>query len=344
MKKRQLYSILLCLALVFSLGISCGCFLFDDSENESQNTLGGKSNTYNVKFIYNNGTSEKVVQVKSGYTVATPDDPTKTNYTFTGWYTDSYLYSKYDFSQPVTSNLTLYAGYELDAVKITNEISLNTIKSIVKIYNKSYNTFLGITTSYSISQGSGFCFRSQSGYYYILTNCHVAKKNPDYSKQEITVEDYRGNTYTGYIYKNSNKSYDAISANYDLACIYFKSSSTNVKALNFGSSDPTKYDDIISLGAPHNQTNFITYGKVNNYRAITLNNTSTSMSNVKFNVIEHTAYIDGGSSGGPLLNTNLQVIGVNYAGTSKTANATYYYSYSIPVSKVQEFLRQYVYN
>lgn len=297
---------------------------------------------YCVTFVYNNNTANKVVTVNKGATVQTPNDPTKANYIFTGWYTDKTFYNKYDFSKAVTQSFTLYAAYELDATTITNEISRNTIRGIVKIYNKSYNSFLGIETSSSTAQGSGFCFHIQNGYYYVLTNCHVAKKNDSYSNQKITIEDYQGNSYTGYIYKNSNKSYEAIAASYDLACLYFKPTSTNVKALSI-SSDPSISDDVVSLGAPKGQSNFITFGSVNTYKKVTLSNTSTSQSNVQFEVIEHTAWIDGGSSGGPLLNANLQVVGVNYAGSDKTQTSVNR-SYAIPASSVNEFLRSYVYN
>lgn len=311
------------------------------SYENPQSITTNNTEKYKVTFVYNNGSADMSVTVSSGETVSTPTDPTKTNYIFIGWYIDKTLTAKYDFSLPVESNFTLYAAYELDAVTITNKISQNTIHGMVKIYNKSYNTFLGFETSSTISQGSGFCFKISSGYYYVLTNCHVAKKDSSYSHQEITIEDYQGKKYTGYIYQNPKKSYSAISASYDLACLYFKPSSTNVTSLVFG-SNPDLSADVVSLGAPQGQTNFITYGNVNLFRTVTLN-TSTDLSNVKFEVIEHTAYIDHGSSGGPLLNSNLQVVGVNYAVNDKTQSIISR-SYAIPVSKVQEFLKSYVYN
>ena len=339
MKKRfRFYSILLLLSIFFSLFLIAGCSLMGTDEDSG---LSSKQ-SYSVTFVYNNNTADKVVTVKKGATVSTPTDPTKFNYVFTGWYTDKYFYNKYDFSKAVTESFTLYAAYELDAAKITNEISRNTIHSIVKIYNKSYNSFLGIETSSSTSQGSGFCFYIQEGYYYILTNCHVAKKDSSYSHQKFTIEDYLGNTYTGYLYQNPKKGYDAIAASYDLACLYFKPTSTNVTALSIG-SDPDVSDDVVSLGAPKGQSNFITFGRVNTYKKVTLSNTSTSLSNVKFEVVEHTAWIDSGSSGGPLLNSKLQVVGVNYASTDKTQSSISR-SYAISSSKVNEFLRSYVYN
>ena len=289
---------------------------------------------HTIKIVYNNTSySDKTINVKDGETLSTPSDPWKRNYLFTGWYTTSGLYNKYDFSQPVTKDFSIYAGYEIDAVKLTNEISTNHMKGIVKVYNKSYNTFLGIETSSATSQGSGFCFNISNGYYYILTNCHVAQLKEDYEKQKYIIEDYQGNTYTGYLYSN------AISSKYDLACLYFKPSSSNVIALDLEYNNAKIDDDVISLGAPEGQSNTITFGKVYNYYSITLSNTPTYLSNVKFDVMVSNAYAYYGSSGGPMLNSDLNIVGVNYA-ISKNLGITY----SIPLEKIKEFLRKYVYN
>ena len=171
-----------------------------------------------------------------------------------------------------------------------------------------------------------------------MTNCHVAKKNSSYDNQKFTIEDYQGKTYEGYLYKNPNKSVSAIAASYDLACLYFKPSSTNVKNLSIVSNNPVSNDDVISLGAPKSQSNSITYGNIYDYRKVTLSETSKALSNVTFEVIYHNAFINNGSSGGPLLDANLSVVGVNYAGNSSGIG------YAIPAEKVKEFLKYYVYN
>lgn len=311
-------------------------------------TYSGKSHTnpkingseFKVTFVYNNDTPNKTIRVKKGQKVSTPSDPVKKNHIFKGWFTDEKCSNKYDFSSIVIKSFTLYADYDLDAVTITNEVSRNTMRSIVKVYSTSYNSFLGIETSTSTKQGSGFCFHIENGYYYILTNCHVAIKDSSYDHLKFTIEDYLGNKYSGHYCKSKN--IEAIAASYDLACLYFKPSSTTVTALKI-SSNPKISDSVISLGSPNGQSNFITYGKVTDYNKVTLSNTPIRESNVNFDVIVHTAWIDGGSSGGPLLNSDLQVIGVNYAGTDKKYSSEDL-SFAIPASKVNEFLHFYVYN
>ena len=198
---------------------------------------------------------------------------------------------------------------------------------------------MGIETEYSTSLGSGFCFKMQGKNYYVLTNCHVAYKESKYSYQKFTVEDYLGNSYTAYLYKNPNKSSSAIAASYDLACLYFTASETNVKELPFASDNSAINEDVIALGSPKGQTNAITFGVVKNYTTVQLSNTSKEESNVEFNVMYSTAVVNNGSSGGPVLNSNLEVVAVVYAG-----NKSDYFSYSVPLLKVKEFLSEYVYS
>lgn len=57
-------------------------------------------------------TEDLVVEVVDGQTVERPDDPTCVGWTFVGWFSDIYLTQEYDFSTPVTANLTLYAKWE----------------------------------------------------------------------------------------------------------------------------------------------------------------------------------------------------------------------------------------
>ena len=297
-----------------------------------------KKMVYEVTFEYNNGNSSTKVEVQEGMTISTPMDPYKENYLFEGWYLDYNLYNKYDFSLEVNNSFTLYAKYILDAAEITNKISNDLIKGVVKIYNKCYNTFLLIPYESSTSQGSGFCFHIQDGYYYFLTNCHVAVLRSGYKKQEFTVVDYQGNEYEAYLYHNPNKNFSAISEGYDLACLYIKPSKTDIMELDFDNDNPSFKDDVISIGAPNGQQNTITYGKVSGYRQITLDDTTPKESNVTFNVVAHNAKIDKGSSGGPLLNSKLNVVGVNYASSTDGT------AYAIPLVKVKSFLKIYVYN
>ena len=317
----------------FSLPVTADLTLYAGYEAEGQHA---------VRFVYGDGRVDSVF-VGDGERVETPDRPEKENYIFTGWYTDEAMTLEYDFSEPVETGFSLYAAYQLDGCAITNAISKNTVKSVVKIYNKCYNqNFFGVTSS-STSQGSGFCFHSQSGgngqYYYVLTNCHVAYKDPAYSYQQFTIVDYQGKEYAGTLYSNSSKKGDAIAANYDLACLYFTAETTNVQKLEMETENAVVGEDVIALGAPHSQSNAITFGQALRYQTLTLNDGNDAESNVQFPVLRSNAYCSNGSSGGPALNADLSVIGVVYAGNETSGD-----SFIIPIEKVREFLKLYVYN
>lgn len=300
--------------------------------------LDGSKQQVTVTFVLNNGEQNQVVTLERGQTVTQPTNPSKQNYYFVGWYTTSYFTTKFDFTRPITRNTTLYAKYELDSLSVGDQIQNDTLKSVVTIYNKCYNSIIGFDINSSTSQGSGFCFEINNGTYYILTNCHVALKESGYAKQSFTIVDYQGKTYTGYMYTDTTSQVAAIAAEYDLACLYFRATTTPVKALKIVSTNPSVNSNVISIGAPNGQSNTVTYGKIKQYCKVTLDNTSAALSNVTFNVIAHNADIDSGSSGGPLLNANLDVVGVNYAGVDNSTTG-----YAIPVEKVHEFLNKYVY-
>ena len=68
--------------------------------------------THIVEFDSNGGSPVDDQEVLEGDTAIKPDDPTRDCYDFVGWYTDANLTEKYDFSTPVTSDMTLYAKWE----------------------------------------------------------------------------------------------------------------------------------------------------------------------------------------------------------------------------------------
>ncbi len=74
---------------------------------------GGSSapTSYTVKFETNGGSAVSSVKVDKNEKVSEPTAPEKDGYTFGGWYTDKELKTKYDFSEKVTQNFTLYAAW-----------------------------------------------------------------------------------------------------------------------------------------------------------------------------------------------------------------------------------------
>ena len=72
--------------------------------------------TYTVTFDANGSDVEnlpKVQRVKAGTCVVEPAEPTKPIHDFGGWYTDSSCTKPFDFSTPITADITLYAKWDV---------------------------------------------------------------------------------------------------------------------------------------------------------------------------------------------------------------------------------------
>ncbi|MBR3356327.1 MAG: InlB B-repeat-containing protein [Solobacterium sp.] len=66
--------------------------------------------------VQGHGTAPETQKLKYGDPAAEPEDPAEEGYTFSGWYTDPACTTVYDFSKPVTSDLTLYAKWLVNVI------------------------------------------------------------------------------------------------------------------------------------------------------------------------------------------------------------------------------------
>ena len=67
---------------------------------------------FTVTFETNGGTAIEPQYVRNGKTAIEPEVPTKEEHRFVAWYVDSELSEIYDFTQPVTRDVVLYAGWK----------------------------------------------------------------------------------------------------------------------------------------------------------------------------------------------------------------------------------------
>lgn len=323
--------LLLASVLVILIAVLVGC---NDSSSINFERV-------NVTFCVD-GEVYQTKSISRGNTVSEMVAPEKENEIFIGWFLDKNLSVRYDFSKKVYLSTTLYAGYVMDTVAVTDMVAESIMRGVVTVHNKCYNTGLGglVETSSSSSQGSGAIIDISGGWCYVLTNHHVVEKLGEYSRQKITVEDAWGNIYEAQIYKNDLKAQAALDPSYDLAVICFKYTNTENHSLYEIelASDPAISENIISLGTPKGQKNTFTCGKVLTYSKLS-NSSDESISALAFDIIVHDANINRGSSGGPLINSKGQLVGLNFAGYDDRT-----YAFAIPVSKINEFLNVYVYN
>lgn len=259
----------------------------------------------------------------------------KETYAFKYWTTENGDRYKFNIFNRVESDLRLYAHFEYDTEVAEKTIRNSYISGHFLVHNTTiFNgkfLFFNIEKS-AEAYGSGFVFDKIGDTYYALTNSHVAlgseafaKQRPDPSKISITLEDSDGETVSANVL-----SYDV---SYDLALMSFSSSKT-YRLFNF-SEDAEVGENCIAIGNPNLKRDVISHGKIKAFETAELN-CSKYFSDVKFPVIKHTARIRGGSSGGPLLNDRLEIIGVNYGREyfGKTG-------YAVPCWYVKEFIENY---
>ena len=76
-------------------------------------TKAPETKTYTVTFYSKGGSTVATQTIEEGKTATEPKAPTRTGYTFKGWYTDNGKFvDKFDFTKPVTEDTTLYAKWE----------------------------------------------------------------------------------------------------------------------------------------------------------------------------------------------------------------------------------------
>lgn len=185
------------------------------------------------------------------------------------------------------SNYNMTVGKE---IAIDNPSSINEVATVVS------PAIVGISgeKSATSSVGSGVCV-SENGY--ILTNSHVIN---DCDKIILYLSD-KSQTTADIVYEDTVL---------DLAILKSKK---NIPYLNLGDSDELSVgQDVLAVGTPLSLTlvHSFTKGIVSALnRTLKVNNTNGE--GYMQNLIQHDASLNPGNSGGPLINSKGEVIGIN---------------------------------
>jgi serine protease Do len=169
------------------------------------------------------------------------------------------------------------------------------------------------------SSGSGVIISADG---YIVTNYHVVE-NAD--EVQVTLNDKR--TYTAKIVGTD--------PNTDLAVI--KVDEKQLPFMTWGNSDDVKVGEwVLAVGNPFNLTSTVTAGIVSaKARNINIISSNGSGAGAVESFIQTDAAVNPGNSGGALVNTAGELVGINSAIASQTGSFSGY-SFAIPVNLVRK--------
>ena len=197
------------------------------------------------------------------------------------------------------------------------------------------------------SFGSGVVYKKEvvgnSIEFYILTNYHVIENNIRFSTP-INVRNYanvlRSAELLAYQFHKTETSENQV----DLAVLKVIAGSVseyNILELAAGMSEFAG-QQVFSVGTPRGQINAVTVGEIINNNSNIMLSTSLHSSKVFSNMLRHDALIDKGNSGGALVDVNLKIIGINFAGSPQTNTFPFQSvpGYAIPINNVHIFLAE----
>ncbi|MGI5898204.1 MAG: S1C family serine protease [Candidatus Dojkabacteria bacterium] len=175
--------------------------------------------------------------------------------------------------------------------------------------------------------GTGFIVDSSG---VIITNQHVVSGKSD---------NYKVVTSDGEEYAVKEILRDDL---YDIAILKIDAGDKTFKAIKLGDSDSLVVgQSVLAIGTPLGEfAGSVTTGIISGLnRSVTASSSSWFGSTAKTyeGVIQTDAAINSGNSGGPLINSQGEVVGVNFATTSSADNI----SFSIPINKVKNRLEEY---
>ena len=164
-----------------------GNFVFDDNRQQvvttdnvnSNRRIVPQGNEWFVLFNSQGGSAVAQQTIDNNATATEPTAPTRTGYTFGGWYTDADCTdgNAYDFSAAVTANLTLYAKWTLTPFAITTP--------------ESFEATVGGSAATTATMGQTVTLTLKSGY--TLRGSITAT---DANSQTVALTDEGNGTYT----------------------------------------------------------------------------------------------------------------------------------------------------
>ncbi len=216
-------------------------------------------------------------------------------------------------------------NYEL----LEQDVVSNSISSNITITRRCTHT-VSSTLAKKVTEASAVIFKETTSYYYFITNNHVTTLINGYYKNYLSVTDYLDNDYLNDVTILHS------SANFNLAIGRFPKGKTKLNVVSMADSNATKNDITIALGVDNN----ITFGKAELYSKVDIEGIADYMSNITFSILKHSAETISTSSGGAVLNVQLQLIAVSFTDILDD-EGEFSCSYAIPIQMVKSFISSY---
>lgn len=239
---------------------------------------------------------------------------------------------KAELNYTETSNKIKEGIYITDVSEVVEEVmpSIVAITSKTLVKNGNFGPSFFGEEQYSEGAGSGIIVSKNDTELLILTNNHVIE-----GAEELTVQFVNE--------KNVDAKVKGTSERRDVAVISVKLSDLDnatiesIKIATLGNSSELKVGNgIIAIG------NALGYGQSVTTGVVSAINREVTIDNITTKMIQIDAAINGGNSGGALLNSKGEVVGINSAkyssGGSSTSASIEGMGFAIPISDVKELI------
>ena len=240
---------------------------------------------------------------------------------------------KAELTYTETNNKQKEGIYITDVSEIVEEVmpSIVSITSKTLVSSGNYGPSFFNQEQYAEGAGSGIIISKTDDELLILTNNHVVE-----GAEELSIQFVNG--------KSVDARIKGTSARKDIAIVSVKLSSldndtlSNIKIATIGDSSKLKVGNgIIAIGNALGYGQSVTTGVVSALdREVTVDDISTKM-------IQIDAAINGGNSGGALLNSAGEVIGINsvkYSSNSSTSASIEGMGFAIPITDVKDMIEK----
>lgn len=248
-----------------------------------------------------------------------------------------YAATKIENTGSILSNATQTNTGSSDGEYSVKDVAQAVMPSVVSITStaivqSNYNPFFGGGSYQVTGAGSGIIVGKSDTELLIVTNNHVVEDTTS-----LTVEFNNGKTIDSAYIKGTNSSND-------IAVVAIKLSELDedtidsIKTAVLGDSDELSVgDNVIAIG------NALGYGQSVTSGVVSALNREISLDSGKIKVIQTDASINGGNSGGALVNRQGEVIGINVAKASSSGSSSATVEgmgYAIPVSEVMDIINE----